>query len=59
MPELELEQGKLSSAPYIVDCNKWRPFYYDMFNRAGNLTILSLSQTANSVIQSLHNISHQ
>ena len=44
---------------YNVNCNKWRPYYYDMFNRAGNLTILSLSQSANQIIESLHNITHQ
>jgi hypothetical protein len=40
---------------YSVFCNKWRPYYYDMFNRAGNLTILSLSSEANSLIEGLHN----
>jgi len=39
---------------YYVPCNKWRPYYYDMFNRAGNLTIISLSRSANRVIEALH-----
>ena len=26
----------------FVQCNNWRPYYYDMYNRVGNLTILSL-----------------
>lgn len=26
------------------ETNKWRPFYYDMFNRVGNLTVLSLNK---------------
>ena len=26
---------------------KWRPFYYDMFNRVGNLTVLSLKREIN------------
>lgn len=38
----------------IVQCNKWRPYYYDMFNRAGNLTILSLSRKRNAIIENLH-----
>lgn len=43
----------------IVACNKWRPFYYDMFNRVGNLTLLSLSRRLNAVIESLHSFTHQ
>ena len=38
----------------IVQCNKWRPYYYDMFNRAGNLTILSLNKRSNAIIENLH-----
>jgi hypothetical protein len=45
--QLEIEQDKPAQQQYIVNCNKWRPFYYDMFNRAGNMTILSLSEQAN------------
>ena len=43
----------------IIACNKWRPYYYDMFNRVGNLTILSLSRRRNAVIESLHTFTHQ
>ena len=43
----------------IIQCNKWRPYYYDMFNRVGNLTMLSLNQRRNSIIESLHTFSHE
>lgn len=36
------------------DSDKWRPFYYDMFNRVGNLTILSLSKKRNALIEAYH-----
>lgn len=45
--EIEPEIRTSAQQQYIVNCNKWRPFYYDMFNRVGNLTILSLCQVAN------------
>lgn len=38
----------------VIQCNKWRPYYYDTFNRAGNLTILSLSKRRNAIIENLH-----
>ena len=43
----------------IIACNKWRPYYYDMFNRVGNLTLLSLSRRRNSIIESLHTVNHE
>lgn len=43
----------------IIACNKWRPYYYDMFNRVGNLTLLSLSRRRNSIIESLHTFTHE
>lgn len=43
----------------IIQCNKWRPYYYDMFNRVGNLTLLSLSRRRNSIIESLHTFTHE
>jgi hypothetical protein len=30
--------------------DKWRPFYYDLFNRVGNLTVLSLRKEVNQLI---------
>ena len=38
----------------FVQCNNWSPYYYDMFNRVGNLTVLSLSKRRNAVIENLH-----
>jgi len=38
----------------FIQTNKWRPFYYDMFNRVGNLTVLSLSKRRNAIIENLH-----
>ena len=38
----------------FIQCNKWRPYYYDMFNRVGNLTVLSLSRRRNAIIENLH-----
>ena len=38
----------------FVQCNNWSPYYYDMFNRVGNLTVLSLSRRRNAVIENLH-----
>jgi hypothetical protein len=37
--------GPDSDKPFSIE--KWRPFYYDMFNRVGNLTVLSLKQNVN------------
>ena len=31
--------------PFQIE--KWRPFYNDMFNRVGNLTVLSLKKEVN------------
>lgn len=33
-----------------VDQDKWKPFYQDLFNRVGNLTVLSLRHCANQLI---------
>jgi hypothetical protein len=33
-----------------VEVDKWRPFYYDLFNRVGNLTVLSLRKEVNQLI---------
>ena len=33
-----------------VDLDKWRPFYFDLFNRVGNLTVLSLRKEVNQLI---------
>ena len=30
-----------------LQIDKWRPFYFDMFNRVGNLTVLSLKKEIN------------
>ena len=38
----------------FIQCNKWRPYYYDMFNRVGNLTVLSLSRRRNAIVENLH-----
>ena len=37
-----------------IQTNKWRPYYYDLYNRIGNLTVLSLSRRRNAVIENLH-----
>jgi len=34
-----------------LQIEKWRPFYYDMFNRVGNLTVLSLKKEINQIIE--------
>jgi len=62
MPVEPVNSSGASGPPnqlYSVFCNKWRPYYYDMFNRAGNLTILSLSSEANSLIEGLYNHKNQ
>ena len=33
-----------------IDLDKWRPFYFDLFNRVGNLTVLSLRKEVNQLI---------
>ena len=43
----------------IIACNKWRPYYYDMYNRVGNLTVLSLGRRRNAIIESLHAFTHE
>ena len=30
-----------------IEVDKWRPFYFDLFNRVGNLTVLSLRKEVN------------
>ena len=52
LDQMQQEPSQHNQA-YIVHCNKWRPYYYDMFNRAGNLTILSLGNEANTLIENL------
>jgi len=32
---------------------RWRPYYYDLFNRVGNLTILSLGERVNEIIEDM------
>jgi hypothetical protein len=54
-----IDNQQIEEQNYMMSCNKWRPYYYDMFNRVGNLTILSLCHEANKVIEQLHNINHQ
>lgn len=34
-----------------LQIEKWRPFYFDMFNRVGNLTVLSLRKEINQIIE--------
>lgn len=36
-----------------VEVDKWRPFYFDLFNRVGNLTVLSLRREVNQLIDIL------
>ena len=33
-----------------IEVDKWRPFYFDLFNRVGNLTVLSLRKEVNQLI---------
>jgi hypothetical protein len=33
-----------------IEVNKWRPYYYDFFNRVGNLTVLSMRKEINQII---------
>ncbi len=40
--------------PFQIE--KWRPFYYDMFNRVGNLTVLSLKKEINQIIDEGRNV---
>lgn len=35
--------------PLMIE--KWRPYYFDMFNRVGNLTVLSLRKEINQIIE--------
>lgn len=34
-----------------IDCDKWRPYYFDFFNRVGNLTVLSLRKESNQLTE--------
>jgi hypothetical protein len=34
-----------------LQIEKWRPFFFDMFNRVGNLTVLSLRKEINYIIE--------
>lgn len=34
-----------------LQIEKWRPFFFDMFNRVGNMTILSLRKEINQIIE--------
>lgn len=36
-----------SASPKEIDIDKWKPFYFDLFNRVGNLTVLSLRKEVN------------
>lgn len=36
-----------------LQIEKWRPFYFDMFNRVGNLTVLSLKREINLIIEEM------
>ena len=36
-----------------VPSDKWRPYYYDLFNRVGNLTVLSLRKDVNQIVDIL------
>lgn len=49
----EIDQAKKDNDVF-VQCNNWSPYYYDTFNRVGNLTVLSLSRRRNVVIENLH-----
>ena len=33
--------------------NTWRPYYYDAFNRVGNLTVLSLNEQVDALIKAI------
>jgi hypothetical protein len=35
----------------LLQIEKWRPFFFDMFNRVGNMTILSLRKEINQIIE--------
>ena len=54
-PALSLPgNGASTSAADIekpLQIEKWRPFYFDMFNRVGNLTVLSLRKEINQIIE--------
>lgn len=39
-----------SATPKEIEVDKWRPFYFDLFNRVGNLTVLSLRKEVNQLI---------
>ncbi len=52
-PNIPINGGSTSAAdiekPLLIE--KWRPFYFDMFNRVGNLTVLSLKKEINHIIE--------
>jgi hypothetical protein len=52
-PNIPINGGSTSAAdiekPLFIE--KWRPFYFDMFNRVGNLTVLSLRKEINQIIE--------
>jgi hypothetical protein len=52
-PAIQASGNSTSAAdiekPLMIE--KWRPFYFDMFNRVGNLTVLSLKKEINQIIE--------
>jgi hypothetical protein len=39
-----------SVQPKEIEFDKWKPYYFDFFNRVGNLTVLSLRKEVNQLI---------
>lgn len=56
---IESDVKKEDKNDVFVQCNNWSPYYYDMFNRVGNLTVLSLSRHRNALIENLHAFRHK
>lgn len=36
-----------------VPIQRWQPYYYDLFNRVGNLTILSLNSSVSTQVEEM------
>ena len=49
-----LDSPKDSQPHKEIEVDKWRPFYYDLFNRVGNLTVLSLRKEVNQLVDIIH-----
>ena len=49
-----MDSPKNSQPHREIEVDKWRPFYFDLFNRVGNLTVISLRKEVNQLVDIIH-----